>query len=215
MINHLFVKDYSYKSARFAKSVFDRFAALAILIVLSPLFVLIALKVRQDGGPVFYAHHRLGQNGKPFKCYKFRSMVTNSQDVLANLLADNDALRAEWERDFKLKDDPRVTKVGHFLRESSLDELPQLWNVLKGEMSLVGPRPIIEDERKYYGEHMDEVFSSKPGLTGLWQVSGRNDVSYDERVDLDTRYVKQWTFWKDIEILFKTVAVVLNRRGAY
>jgi undecaprenyl-phosphate galactose phosphotransferase len=142
-------------------------------------------------------------------------MVPNAAEVLNNLLQNNAEVRAEWEREFKLKDDPRITPIGHFLRRSSLDEIPQLYNVLIGEMSLVGPRPVVAAEIPYYGDKKAHYMSVKPGLTGLWQVSGRNDVSYDERVALDAYYVENQSFWGDIIILFKTVYVVLARKGAY
>ncbi|TYZ17441.1 sugar transferase, partial [Klebsiella pneumoniae] len=154
-------------------------------------------------------------NGRKFKCLKFRSMVINSKEVLENLLINDNEAREEWEKTFKLKNDPRITKIGHFLRRTSLDELPQLFNVLKGEMSLVGPRPIITEELQRYNEEVDYYLLSKPGMTGLWQVSGRSDVDYDTRVYLDSWYVKNWSMWNDIAILFKTIAVVLNRDGAY
>lgn len=202
-------------AGRLAKSVMDRLAAAAGLMVLSPVFLIVAMKVKRDGGPAFFGHTRLGQNGKPFKCWKFRSMDINSEKILADLLASDPEARAEWEKDFKLKNDPRITKIGQFIRKTSIDELPQLYNVLKGEMSLVGPRPIVTDEIHYYGDHIADYYAVKPGITGLWQVSGRNDVSYDERVALDTRYVTHWSFWNDIVILFKTVGVILCRKGAY
>ncbi|HCI4318393.1 TPA: sugar transferase, partial [Klebsiella pneumoniae] len=170
---------------------------------------------RKDGGPAIYGHERVGKNGRKFKCLKFRSMVINSKEVLENLLINDNEAREEWEKTFKLKNDPRITKIGHFLRRTSLDELPQLFNVLKGEMSLVGPRPIITEELQRYNEEVDYYLLSKPGMTGLWQVSGRSDVDYDTRVYLDSWYVKNWSMWNDIAILFKTIAVVLNRDGAY
>ncbi len=142
-------------------------------------------------------------------------MVMNSQEVLQKLLDSDPAAREEWERDFKLKNDPRITPVGRFIRKTSLDELPQLFNVLKGQMSLVGPRPIISEELPRYDENVDYYLMAKPGMTGLWQVSGRNDVDYDTRVYFDSWYVKNWSLWNDIAILFKTVKVVLHRDGAY
>jgi undecaprenyl-phosphate galactose phosphotransferase len=177
--------------------------------------LVLAALVKRDGGPAFFGHTRIGQNGQPFKCYKFRSMVVNSQEVLAELLASSSDARAEWERDFKLKDDPRVSRIGDILRKTSLDELPQLWNVIKGEMSLVGPRPVVKAELERYGEDVSYYLEAKPGVTGLWQVSGRNDVDYETRVYLDAWYVKNWSLWTDISILFKTVGVVLGRDGAY
>ncbi|HIF9347323.1 TPA: undecaprenyl-phosphate galactose phosphotransferase WbaP [Photobacterium damselae] len=203
------------KSSRFIKRGFDIIVSFLLLTLLSPLFVYIAYQVKKDGGAATYGHERVGQHGKKFKCLKFRSMVINSQEILQNLL-ENDALaKEEWEKDFKLKNDPRITSIGKFLRKSSLDELPQLWNVLKGEMSLVGPRPVIEDELLRYKDDTDYYLMAKPGMSGLWQVSGRNDIDYETRVYLDSWYVKNWSLWYDIAILFKTVSVVLNRNGAY
>ena len=199
----------------FFKIGMDRVGAFCALTLLSPVFLALALIVKRDGGPAFYSQRRIGQNGRPFKCWKFRSMVTNSAEVLSNLLENSAEARAEWERDFKLKDDPRITRIGAFLRKTSLDELPQLWNVLVGEMSLVGPRPVTEPELKYYGEQVKDYYAARPGMTGLWQVSGRNDVSYAERVALDSYYVHNWSLLKDVGIMFKTVGVVLQKRGAY
>ncbi len=200
---------------RGVKRLFDLMTASIMLLLLSPVMLALATLVKRDGGPAFFGHTRIGQNGQPFKCYKFRSMVVNSQEVLAELLANSAEARAEWERDFKLKDDPRVSRIGAFLRKSSLDELPQLWNVIKGDMSLVGPRPVIQAELERYGEDVSYYLEAKPGVTGLWQVSGRNDVDYDTRVYLDAWYVKNWSLWTDISILFKTIGVVLGRDGAY
>ncbi|MCL6331917.1 undecaprenyl-phosphate galactose phosphotransferase WbaP [Pectobacterium carotovorum subsp. carotovorum] len=203
------------RTSRFIKRTFDIFGAIAIVIILSPILVSLLYLVSKDGGNAIYGHERVGRNGKKFKCLKFRSMVINSQEVLNSLLENSPEARAEWEKDFKLKDDPRITKVGQFIRKTSLDELPQLFNVLKGEMSLVGPRPIIEDELDKYAGDVDYYLMAKPGMTGLWQVSGRNDVDYDTRVYFDSWYVKNWSLWNDIAILFKTVSVVLKRDGAY
>lgn len=202
-------------SSRILKRLFDICASLAIIIMLSPLLLYISIRVRTDGGPAIYGHERIGKGGKSFKCLKFRSMVINSKDVLENLLATDTEARIEWSETFKLKNDPRVTKIGGYLRRTSLDELPQLFNVLKGEMSLVGPRPIITAELARYNEEVDYYLLSKPGMTGLWQVSGRSDVDYETRVYLDAWYVKNWSMWNDIAILFKTVGVVLKRDGAY
>ncbi|WP_321272463.1 undecaprenyl-phosphate galactose phosphotransferase WbaP [Alcaligenes faecalis] len=202
-------------TSRIIKRSFDILVSTLLLILLSPVFIALSYLIRKDGGKAVYGHERVGQGGKKFKCLKFRSMVSNSQEVLAHLLATDAAARAEWEQDFKLKNDPRITKIGHFLRRSSLDELPQLWNVLKGEMSLVGPRPVVEEEVLRYRENKDYYLLAKPGMTGLWQVSGRNDVDYDKRVYFDAWYVKNWSLWHDICILYKTVAVVLKRDGAY
>ena len=194
---------------------FDIVAASAILVFLSPLMLLIAGLVWREGQPIFFGHTRIGQHGQLFKCLKFRSMVPNAANVLEDLLSRDPQARMEWERDYKLKNDPRITALGHFLRKSSLDELPQLWNVIKGEMSLVGPRPVVPDELDRYGENKRYYLEVRPGITGLWQISGRNDVDYEERVSLDAWYVRNWTLWYDIFILFKTIATVPTKAGAY
>ena len=202
-------------TSRSVKRTFDIIASLAIMLVLSPVLITLVFLIMRDGGNPIYGHTRVGRNGRKFKCLKFRSMILNSQEVLDQLLATDPQAKEEWERDFKLKDDPRITRIGAFIRRSSLDELPQLWNVLKGDMSLVGPRPVIEEELERYAEDVDYYLLAKPGMTGLWQVSGRNDVDYETRVYFDAWYVKNWSLWNDIAILFKTVNVVLKRAGAY
>ncbi|BBQ88591.1 undecaprenyl-phosphate galactose phosphotransferase WbaP [Raoultella ornithinolytica] len=202
-------------SSRVIKRLFDIFGSLAIIALLSPALIYISRKVKKDGGPAIYGHERIGKDGRPFKCLKFRSMVINSKEVLAELLEKDPAAKEEWDATFKLKNDPRITKIGGFLRRTSLDELPQLFNVLKGEMSLVGPRPIITAELERYNDEVDYYLLSKPGMTGLWQVSGRSDVDYETRVYLDAWYVKNWSMWNDIAILFKTIGVVLKKDGAY
>ncbi|EMB4323120.1 undecaprenyl-phosphate galactose phosphotransferase WbaP [Pluralibacter gergoviae] len=202
-------------SSRLAKRLFDIIGSLIIIILLSPLLIYISFKVRQDGGASIYGHLRVGKGGHLFKCLKFRSMVVNSKEVLEHLLENNIEAKKEWESTFKLKKDPRVTPIGQFLRRTSLDELPQLFNVIKGEMSLVGPRPIVTEELERYNDEVDYYLLSKPGMTGLWQVSGRSDVDYDTRVYLDAWYVKNWSMWNDIAILFKTINVVFNKNGAY
>jgi len=171
--------------------------------------------VRMTGNNVIYGHERIGQQGNSFKCYKFRSMVNNDDEVLKQLLKNDPVARAEWDLDFKLKHDPRITKVGGFIRKTSIDELPQLLNVLKGEMSLVGPRPVVIDELERYEDKQDLYHLVKPGITGLWQISGRNDISYKERVNLDSWYSRNWSLWYDIVIMVKTLRVVLQRSGAY
>ncbi|WP_321147297.1 undecaprenyl-phosphate galactose phosphotransferase WbaP [Serratia nevei] len=203
------------RSSRLIKRIFDIVGSASIMLVLSPVLLFLAYRVSRDGGKAIYGHERVGHNGKRFKCLKFRSMVMNSQEVLDNLLRTDPAAKAEWDKDFKLKNDPRITKIGHFIRKTSLDELPQLWNVFRGEMSLVGPRPIIEAELERYAGDVDYYYMAKPGMTGLWQVSGRNDIDYDTRVYFDAWYVKNWALWNDIAILFKTINVALKRDGAY
>lgn len=208
-------QNLSKSSSRFIKRIFDIVGSICIITLLSPLLIYISLKVKKDGGPAIYGHERVGKNGIPFKCLKFRSMIINSKEVLAELLANDAQAKAEWETTFKLKDDPRITRIGHFLRKTSLDELPQLFNVLKGEMSLVGPRPVITEELDRYSDEVSYYLLSKPGMTGLWQVSGRSDVDYSTRVYLDAWYVKNWSIWNDLVILVKTAKVVLQREGAY
>ncbi|MDT7239299.1 undecaprenyl-phosphate galactose phosphotransferase WbaP [Citrobacter freundii] len=203
------------RSSRFVKRTFDIIVSSFLLILLSPLLIYLSLKVKKDGGYAIYGHERVGRKGNLFKCLKFRSMVMNSQEVLQNLLESDSQARDEWEKDFKLRDDPRITPIGKFIRRTSLDELPQLFNVLKGEMSLVGPRPVIAEELLRYNDEADYYLMAKPGMTGLWQVSGRNDVDYEKRVYFDSWYVKNWSLWNDIVILFKTISVVLKRDGAY
>lgn len=179
------------RSSRLLKRVFDIVGSLSIIVALMPILIFLAYKVSRDGGKAIYGHERIGYNGKKFKCLKFRSMVTNSQEVLSELLERDPAAREEWNKDFKLKNDPRITKIGAFIRKTSLDELPQLWNVLVGEMSLVGPRPVVEAELERYAGDVDYYLMAKPGMTGLWQVSGRNDIDYDTRVYFDAWYVKK------------------------
>ena len=197
------------------KRAFDVVASGLGLLILSPLFIIVSLKVMQDGGPAFYGHKRVGRRGKPFKCLKFRSMHIESERMLKELLDHDVEARAEWERDFKLKTDPRVTAIGKFIRETSIDELPQLINVFRGEMSLVGPRPIITEELERYGDFQQFYLRVSPGITGLWQVSGRSDTSYEERVGLDVWYTQNWSIVYDVAILFKTVSVVFGKKGAY
>jgi Undecaprenyl-phosphate galactose phosphotransferase WbaP len=202
---------------RLLKRAFDTLTTGLGLFVLAPFFALIAYKIKRANptSRIFFGHTRIGQNGVPFKCWKFTTMVPNAEAVLQDLLANNPAARAEWARDFKLKDDPRITPIGQLLRKTSLDELPQLWNVLMGEMSLVGPRPVVAKELEYYGEKVGFYLAQKPGITGLWQVSGRNDTTYSYRVYLDEWYAHHGSFWHDIVILFETVSILLNRKGAY
>ena len=200
--------------SRMVKMIFDQLIAAALLVLLAPLLLIIALLVRADGGPALFAHRRIGMNGETFRCLKFRTMVRNADRVLAELLNRDADARAEWASSQKLRDDPRITAIGRFLRRSSLDELPQLLNVLRGEMSLVGPRPIVPAEVSRYGKEITYYYETRPGLTGLWQVSGRSDTSYVRRVQLDVWYVKNWTLWHDIAILLKTVPAVMNKSGA-
>ncbi|WP_027795705.1 sugar transferase [Paraburkholderia acidipaludis] len=200
---------------RLVKRGFDIVVCLILIAALLPVLLALALIVKSDGGPALYGHTRVGRHGRKFRCLKFRSMVVNSEAVLKELLASDPAARAEWEREFKLKHDVRVTRIGRFLRRTSLDELPQLWNVLRGEMSLVGPRPIVDQELERYGVDRSYYLMATPGITGLWQVSGRCDTDYATRVSLDVSYVKNWSLHRDIGILFKTFVVVIRGNGAY
>jgi Undecaprenyl-phosphate galactose phosphotransferase WbaP len=201
---------------RVAKRLVDAALALLITLLCLPICVVIALAVKLTSrGPIFYGQQRVGQDRRPFLAWKFRTMRPNADEILAEYLATNPELREEWEKDHKLKDDPRVTTVGRFLRRTSLDELPQLWNILSGEMSLVGPRPIVEAEAEKYGPDFGRYLSVPPGLTGLWQVSGRNRTTYEERIRLDAHYVENWSLMFDTYILARTVKAVLTGDGAY
>lgn len=197
------------------KRSFDLVIASFLLIMLSPLFVVFSWLISRDGSSAFYGHERVGRHGESFLCYKFRTMVSNSEERLKEILEKDEDARKDWERDFKLKKDPRVTKIGEFLRRTSLDELPQLWNVLKGEMSLVGPRPIVKEELVRYGDQLYLYLEVRPGMTGLWQISGRNDTGYEQRVSLDAWYTRNWSIWYDIVILLKTIPAVMKSKGAY
>ncbi|MFZ2004705.1 MAG: sugar transferase [Stellaceae bacterium] len=198
------------------KRAFDVIGALGALLMLLPLFALIALAIKLwDKGPVFYRHRRVGLNGADFDCLKFRSMVVDADTVLSRHLAANSEAAREWEENQKLKRDPRITPLGSSLRKTSIDELPQLLNILKGEMSFVGPRPIVTAEVPKYGACIDHYVRARPGLTGPWQVSGRNDVDYTTRVALDRAYVESWSFRRDLVIIAKTARVVVTARGCY
>ena len=204
------------KSNRIMKRIFDIVATVCGGILILPILAIVAILIYLDSpGPIVFGHKRVGQDGKEFPCYKFRSMVPNAQEALEIYLKENPAAREEWERDFKLKDDPRVTRIGKFLRKTSLDELPQLWNVLIGDMSLVGPRPIVRDEIVKYGDYINDFYLVPPGITGVWQVSGRSDTTYEERVLMDSWYVHNWSVWIDIVYLLKTVLAVVKSKGAY
>ena len=202
----------------FGKRLFDFAFSLLALVVLSPLILIISLiiKINAPGGPIFFGHKRIGKDGKFFRVYKFRTMVVNAEEKLQKMLDKNPEIRAEYEKDFKLRDDPRVIPyIGDFMRRSSLDELPQFFNSLIGNMSVVGPRPIVEEEISKYGKYKTKLYSVKPGVTGLWQVSGRNDITYDERVALDMEYIDTYSPIMDIKIIMKTISVMIFRRGAY
>jgi exopolysaccharide production protein ExoY len=198
-----------------AKRVLDLLGAVVLGIVFSPLILVIIFLMRKGSGSVIYRHRRVGRGGQMFSCLKFRTMIPNADQVLRNLLESDPELQAEWVRDHKLRNDPRVTRLGRFLRRTSLDELPQLLNVLRGEMSLVGPRPVVREELLRYGRNVNTYLAAKPGITGLWQVTGRNDTDYRRRVVLDTYYVRNQNLLLDLYILLKTTGVVLGGSGAY
>ncbi|OXI97318.1 UDP-phosphate galactose phosphotransferase [Burkholderia sp. AU33803] len=197
------------------KRALDVTLALGLIAVFSPLLALIAVAVKLDGGACLYAQTRVGRGGRPFRCLKFRTMEPDADRRLQTLLESNPQARAEWQREFKLKDDVRITPMGRILRRTSLDELPQLFNVVRADMSLVGPRPIVEAELPRYGADLAYYLAVRPGMTGLWQVSGRNDTSYATRVSLDVRYVRTWSLGQDLRILLKTIGVVVRGAGAY
>ncbi len=197
---------------------FDIIFSLSVLVVFSPLYLFLSLLIAVSSpGPIFYVQQRVGKNHRRFNCYKFRTMVTNADEVLEALIADCPQTREEFERNFKLRDDPRITWIGKFLRLTSLDEFPQFWNVLKGDMSVVGPRPLVPEELHKYGNRINRVLTIRPGVTGLWQVSGRNDIPYPQRVQIDVYYANYRTLWLDLWIILKTLGVVIfpSNNGAY
>ena len=194
----------------------DVTVALLALILFLPLFAFFAALIKwSDGGPVFYVHRRIGYAARPFGCLKFRTMVPNGDEILRDYLHSDSTAAREWAETRKLKRDPRVTELGILLRKLSIDELPQLINVIRGDMSLVGPRPIVPEEARMYGEELQAYLRSRPGLTGAWQVSGRSDQSYAKRVWMDRQYVEHWSLWRDVVIIVKTVPVLLTTRGSY
>ena len=201
---------------RLAKRIFDLVATICGGLLILPILLILTILVGIDNkGRIIFVHPRVGRNGKLFPCYKFQSMVSDAQERLEEYLAKNPEAHKEWEESFKLTNDPRVTKLGAFLRKTSLDELPQLWNVLMGDMSLVGPRPIVTKEIERYGDYIREYYMVPPGITGMWQVNGRSDTTYEERVAMDTWYVRNWSVWIDLVYLFKTVKTVFTGKGAY
>ncbi|MBD2123709.1 sugar transferase [Trichocoleus sp. FACHB-262] len=202
----------------FSKRLFDIGFSLAVLILFSPVYLLLVLLIAfSSPGPIFYVQERIGKNRQPFGCIKFRTMVENADEVLLKLLETSPDVRQEFEENFKLKYDPRITWIGRFLRVTSLDEFPQFWNVLKGDMSVVGPRPLVEEELPRYGRYMDRILTIQPGITGLWQVSGRNDIPYHRRVLMDLYYVNCRSFSMDLWLIVKTIGVVVfpSKNGAY
>lgn len=208
--------EYSIKHD-FLKRSFDIVFSLLVLIFFSPFFLLIALCIRLNSrGPIFYAQERVARGGNTFKCLKFRTMCINADEMLHKILQENPELRKEWTIYFKLKNDPRITSFGKFLRKTSLDEFPQFWNVLKGDLSVVGPRPFVQEEvTKYLQNKAPKILSIRPGITGAWQVSGRSNLSMEERVRIEETYVDTRNFWKDLGVILKTVPVMLFSKGAY
>lgn len=195
-----------------SKRIFDLISSSIALIVLSPIFLIIMVAIKIGSkGPAIFSHKRVGKNGKIIKVYKFRSMVNNAEEVIKNFTPEQ---KAEFEKNFKLEDDPRITKIGKFLRKTSLDELPQLLNIIIGDMSVVGPRPVVEDELERYGIYAKKFLSVTPGLTGNWQANGRSITTYEERVQLDMEYIDNASFWFDIKIILKTVLSVIKGQGA-
>ena len=214
------VKSLSLDSldGEFSKRLFDVAFSLSVLILLSPLYLLVALLITiSSPGPIFYVQQRVGKDYKLFNCLKFRTMVNNADEVLAEMMSNHPQMRQEFEENFKLKRDPRITAIGKFLRLTSLDEFPQFLNVLKGDMSVVGPRPLVTEELPKYGRHIDKVLTIRPGITGLWQVSGRNDIPYERRIQIDVYYVHCRNLILDLWIMIKTIGVVVfpKDNGAY
>ena len=200
------------------KNIFDIVFSCIVIVIGSPIFLLISILIKfSSRGPIFYYHKRVGKNFKSFYCIKFRTMHPEADDILANLLDNNESIKHEYEKNHKIKNDPRITRIGKFLRLTSLDELPQFLNVLKLEMSIIGPRPIVEKEIIKYDDSITKVLSIKPGITGLWQVSGRNNLSYKKRVFLDCLYVDKFHFLMDLRIIIRTLGVLFfpMDRGAY
>ena len=211
-------KKRTFKFYSLIKSLFDLLFSFLFLFSFLPFFLIISLLIKLSSrGPIFFLQKRIGKNNIPFKCIKFRTMHPEAKDILENLLIKDLELRREFEETHKIKNDPRVTTIGKFLRKTSLDELPQFINVLRGEMSIIGPRPIVKEEKKKYGKNFKKVSLIKPGITGLWQVSGRNNLTYKRRVLLDLNYVENYNFKMDLRILFRTFGVILFPldRGAY
>tara|TARA_B100000886_G_scaffold207152_1_gene143239 strand:+ start:589 stop:1281 length:693 start_codon:yes stop_codon:yes gene_type:complete len=222
LINRLKMKNSKKKKFlkiyKIIKKLSDLIFSSLILTICIPLFFIIAILIKLSSrGPIFFLQERIGKNNVQFKCIKFRTMYPEAKDILENLLIKDKKLKLEFENNHKLKNDPRITTIGKFLRKTSLDELPQFINVLKDEMSIVGPRPIVKEEKKRYGKNLKKFLSIKPGITGLWQVSGRNNLSYKRRVELDLNYIENFNFLMDIRIIIRTFGVILFPldRGAY
>jgi Undecaprenyl-phosphate galactose phosphotransferase WbaP len=212
------IRSLTSLDGEFFKRLFDIMFSLSVLILFAPVYLLLALSIAlSSSGPIFYVQERVGKNHKMFYCLKFRTMVENADDILLEIMEKSPHLRQEFEDNFKLKKDPRITLIGRFLRMTSLDEFPQFWNVLKGDMSVVGPRPLVEEELPRYGRYINKVLTIRPGITGLWQVSGRNDIPYPRRVQIDLYYANEKNLWMDMWIVFKTIGVVIfpKNNGAY
>ncbi len=212
------IKKINLKFYKLFKMLLDFLFSIFFLISSLPFFIIISILIKLSSrGPIFFLQERIGKNNIPFKCIKFRTMHSEAKDILENLLMSDEKLKMEFEQTHKIKNDPRITTIGKLLRKTSLDELPQFINVLKNEMSIVGPRPIVKKEKKKYGKNFKKVLSVKPGITGLWQVSGRNNLSYKTRVKLDINYIENYNFLMDIRIIIRTIGVILFPldRGAY
>ena len=207
-----------HKSRDSTKRLFDIIFSLSVLILCAPVYLAIAIAIAQTlAGSIFYIQERVGKNHQHFGCIKFRTMIPNADRLLDEMMAQSEDIRQEFSENFKIKNDPRITKIGKLLRITNLDEFPQFINVLKGEMSVVGPRPLVPEELERYGKHIDRVLTIKPGITGLWQVSGRNDLPYAQRIKIDVSYVEHRNFWLDLQIIFKTIllTVMTKNNGAY
>jgi lipopolysaccharide/colanic/teichoic acid biosynthesis glycosyltransferase len=206
------------KSKDLVKRIFDIVFSLSVLGLCAPIYLVLAIVIAcTSSGSIFYIQERVGKNHRHFGCIKFRTMIPHADRLLHEMMAESEDLRQEFSENFKLKQDPRITKIGRFLRTTNLDEFPQFINVLKGEMSVVGPRPLVPEEIERYGIAIDRVLSIRPGITGLWQVSGRNDIPYAQRIRIDVNYVKRRNFWLDLRIVFKTVllTIIPKNNGAY
>ena len=212
------IKKRNFKFYKLFKTLLDFLFSIFFLIASLPFFIIISVLIKfSSRGPIFFLQERIGKNNIPFKCIKFRTMHPEAKDILENLLMNDEKLKMEFEQTHKIKNDPRITNIGKLLRKTSLDELPQFINVLKNEMSIVGPRPIVNKEKKKYGNNFKKVLSVKPGITGLWQVSGRNNLTYKTRIKLDMNYIENYNFLMDIRIIIRTIGVILFPldRGAY
>lgn len=198
---------------RYGKRIFDVVGATVLLLLTAPIVVFAALLIVLTGEKPFFSHSRVGQNGRPFPCFKLQTMRSESKRLLRHIVRTNVLAAEEWETQQKLSHDPRITRLGRFLRKSSIDELPQLLNILRGEMSLVGPRPVTEDELRFYGPHLPAYLSLKPGLTGFWQVHGRGTTTYDERIWMDSSYADSVCFWVDFKLALQTASVIVKRTG--